>query len=631
MAKITMIDNGGGERPGAAKHSTDEGAGRSRPARSLASRRNFLRAAGVAGVTGVLGGVAGAQEQVDTHYRLGGRVSGWQGREPESISGETNPTLSFEVGKTYEITWENLDGLEHELIIESESGEELAATESTSEEGATRSLTYEATGEAASYYCEYHPQSMRGDVEVSGETPSETPEEPAQRPGLVYFEEGPAVGLQKVADGRLAAPTDFAAVTVDGDERRFVTDQTGQVWEITDGGLSEEAFFSVRDEMVTLGEFAGTYASPTQQYDERGLLGIAFHPEFPDDRRMYLHYSVPRTDDMPEDWDHRERLAEFELTEDLSGVASDTQCVLMDIPHPQYNHDAGPIAFGPDGYLYFPMGDGGGANDDFYGHVEDWYPDNAGGNGQDIFDNVMGSVMRIDVDDPAGGDAYGVPDDNPLVGREGLDELYAWGFRNPFGIDFDSEGRMFVSDAGQNLWEEANIVEKGANYGWNVKEGTHCFSTEHPNEPADTCPNGPTSDEYPNDEFADPILEYPHTQDGETVGRVVVGGHFYENDTIPELQGHYVYGEYNSAAPDADGPVGRLLAAAPGDEGGLWSQVALKPEGSDDYGLDWYVRQFGQDEAGELYLLVNQNPSPWEGEDSADTGAVFKLVPSSDG
>ena len=145
------------------------------------------------------------------------------------------------------------------------------------------------------------------------------------------------------------------------------------------------------------------------------------------------------------------------------------------------------MAFGPDGYLYISFGDGGGADDVALGHVEDWYDVNEGGNGQDIEDNLLGNILRIDVDS---GDPYGIPPDNPFVGMDGMDEIYAFGFRNPYRFSFDRGGtnQLFVADVGQNNFEEVNIVEPGGNYGWNVMEGTHCFSTENPDLPLDECP-----------------------------------------------------------------------------------------------------------------------------------------------
>jgi len=520
-----------------------------------------------------------------------------------------------------------------------------------------------------------------------------------------FFRDGTEVGVREVAGG-MTAPTDFAYP--EGDGRHFVTDQTGEVWVVTDEGRRDEPFVDVSDRMVELGEFAGTYASQGQDYDERGLLGIAFHPDFGDNRRFYLHYSAPRTDDMPENWDHREIVSEFEASDDGESADPDSERVLLDIPHPQYNHNAGPMAFGPDGYLYVPMGDGGGANDNMYGHVEDWYDGNEGGNGQDVTENLLGNVLRIDVEGgtettteaggetttEAGGETatagdgerpYGIPDDNPFAGDgEGLPELYAWGLRNPYGIDFDSDGRLFTADLGQNLFEEVDIIERGGNYGWNVREGTHCFDAANPADPPAQCPAGTPDDVRGGEQFVEPIAEYPHTYQDEVVGIAIVGGHFYEEGSVSGLQGKYVFGDW-TRDPARNEPAGRLLAATPREgqgeaetltetaaEGGettteaagetetttgdgtatdtetpagktateepagpdagpddqivpredLWEMEELVVQGEFDY----FVRQFGQDADGELYVLVGT-----EGVPQGDSGAVLQIVPPGEG
>jgi glucose/arabinose dehydrogenase len=511
-----------------------------------------------------------------------------------------------------------------------------------------------------------------------------------------FFEEGTSVGVQEVANGQLTAPTDFAQAR-EGDERYFVTDQTGAVYVVTQDGLRDEPFVDVSDRMVNLGEFAGNYATQGQAYDERGLLGIAFHPDFGNNRRFYLHYSAPRTDDMPDNWDHRELVSEFRASEDLSSANADSERVLLDIPHPQYNHNAGPIAFGPDGSLYVPMGDGGGANDNMYGHVDDWYDQNEGGNGQDVTENLLGSVLRIDVDAGSaettqsdgggtttrqGGDQpYGIPDDNPFAGDSaGRGEIYAYGLRNPFGISFDSEGRAFTADLGQNLFEEVDVVEKGGNYGWNVKEGTHCFSTDNPSSPPEQCPSQePNEGPYDGSSFVEPVAEYPHFYEGTTVGISIIGGHFYEQNTVSGLGGKYVFGDWSADAARNE-PAGRLLAARPpegdggqttqsGDattEGGetteeaalqdqettqsgetttgdgessqvvprddLWEMRELVVRGSGDGAtLNRFVRQFGQDNDGNIYVLVNTRGGKEAEWWTTQTGQVLQLVPPDQG
>ncbi|WP_240334475.1 sorbosone dehydrogenase family protein [Halorussus sp. MSC15.2] len=400
-----------------------------------------------------------------------------------------------------------------------------------------------------------------------------TTQQDGQRQG--FFQEGTQVGTEMVANGQLTAPTDYA-VAEGPNNREFVTDQTGQVYAITENGLSDEPFMDITDRMVELGTFYGLYADAQQNYDERGLLGIDFHPNFAENRKFYLHYSAPPTDELRTiNWDHIEVVSEFQATEDFGSGNPDSERQLLRIPSPQYNHDSGPMAFGPDGYLYVPMGDGGGANDYMYGHVPDWYENNIGGNGQDIVHNLMGDVLRIDVDTQGEELPYGIPDDNPFAGEApGRDEIYAYGFRNPFGISFDSDGNMFVADAGQNLWEEVDLVEKGGNYGWNVKEGTHCFSTERPSDPSaiTDCPSNAPDQPYGGAPLQDPIVEFPHEYNGDWVGITVIGGHRYEQSTIPQLQGKYVYGAW-TADPTREAPDGRVLTAEPPQNFGQGGQT----------------------------------------------------------
>jgi glucose/arabinose dehydrogenase len=260
----------------------------------------------------------------------------------------------------------------------------------------------------------------------------------------------------------------------------------------------------------------------------------------------------------------------------------------MEVPQPQGNHNAGAIAFGPDGYLYVALGDGGSGNDQGPGHVDDWYDAVGGGNGQDITENLLGSILRIDVDEEEDGKNYAVPADNPLVGEEGLDEQYAWGFRNPYRMSFHDDGTLFVGDVGQSSYEEVSMVTRGGNYGWNVKEGVACFGS------------GDCPDETPRGrELIDPVMVYSHD-----VGSAVIGGHFYAGDGTPELRNHYVFG-------DVDGSV---FAARPPEEGNrLW------PIGVVDAGLDGAPIGFGKAPDGELYLLAT---------DFNGSGTVYRIVPS---
>ncbi|WP_092906431.1 PQQ-dependent sugar dehydrogenase [Halostagnicola kamekurae] len=659
------------------KHSDDRAASDPEPVvpndRWPITRRRILQASAVAGGLVALGDTGLAQETQT--IELGGEVSGWQGVAPSEIEGETNPTLELEAGTTYEVIWENLDGLPHNFVIVDDEGTELERTDLLSEQGATQTLEFEASSEMAEYYCEPHSATMRGEISV-GDEAEDTEEETAGGEATPFFEPGVEIGLQTVADG-MTAPTDFDAPS-DGDERYYIADQPGQIWLVEGGERQSEPFLDISDRLVELGTFAGEYADPNQAYDERGLLGIEFHPSFAENGRFFVHYSAPPNDETPEGWSHVEVVSEFRADPpDSSQADPDSERVLMEFQKPQYNHDAGPMAFGPDGYLYVPMGDGGGANDDMEGHVEDWYDENAGGNGQDVSENLLGGVHRIDVDWVCEDRPYAIPEDNPLVDVEdALPEYYAWGLRNPFGISFDSEGRLFVSDAGQNLYEEANIVEAGGNYGWNVKEGTHCFSTESPSDPPEDCPDtAPDEPPYNGQELQDPIVEYPHVYQGQSVGITIIGGHVYESDLIPDLDGQYVFGDWTSD-PAREEPAGRILAAAePGSEtaagdeattdtangasdnatneepnnttsdetadgtedGGeqtnevvprdeLWEMTELQIAGTEGGSFPYFVRQFGQDDEGNVFVLANR-----EGVPEGDTGVVMEFVPPEEG
>ncbi|WP_435333804.1 PQQ-dependent sugar dehydrogenase [Haloarchaeobius sp. TZWWS8] len=397
---------------------------------------------------------------------------------------------------------------------------------------------------------------------------------------------GATVTLEPVADG-FTAPlgVEFAP----GDDRPYVVDQTGTV-AVVDGDETRP-FLDVRDRLVSL-----------SGYEERGLLGLAFHPGYADNGRLYVRYSAPRRDGTPSNYSHTFVLAEFTTDPEADApVSPETERTILEIPQPQSNHNAGALQFGPDGFLYVATGDGGGANDRGTGHVDDWYEAVPGGNGQDVTENLLGSILRIDVDRSADGKPYAVPDDNPLVGREGLDEQFAWGFRNPWRMSFHGDD-LLVADVGQNRYEEVSLVRKGGNYGWNVREGAHCFG-------ADDCPTETPS----GSPLVDPVVEYPHERDGEELGIAVVGGYVYDGEGIPSLQGRYVFGDWRA------GSGGRLYVADPRDEG-RWpmSSIELADGGTTLPGL---LLSFGRDHAGELYVGLTQSATL-----SGSTGAVYRLA-----
>jgi len=415
-----------------------------------------------------------------------------------------------------------------------------------------------------------------------------------------------SVALELVAQG-LTSPVALMEAP-GGGGRLFVVDQAGLIRVIApDGTLQSEPFLDVRGRMVTL----------NGSYDERGLLGLAFHPQYASNGRFYVYYSAPLRAGAPDGFNHTSRIAEFRVSADPDRADAGSERIVLQIDKPQSNHNGGSIAFSPeDGYLYISIGDGGGANDSPAGHVDDWYEANAGGNGQDITENLMGSILRIDVD---GDTPYGVPSDNPFVSGPGLDEIYAYGFRNPYRISFDIGGvnGLLVSDAGQGMWEEVSRVARGGNYGWNVKEGTHCFDAEDNRSTPATCP---TEDPTTGIPLTDPVIEYPHLSNG-GLGLVVVGGYVYRGTALRHLRGRYVFGDWSRAFASPDGS---LFVATPRGSG-PWQLQELAVAGDADGRLGHYLLGFGQDADGEVYVLATSMAGP-----SGSTGRVYRLAAPAD-
>lgn len=414
-----------------------------------------------------------------------------------------------------------------------------------------------------------------------------------------------AVDIKPIASG-LVSPIGLVAVP-DGSNRLFIIDQIGKIWIVdATGNQLTTPFLDVTSKMVRL--------SPG--YDERGLLGLAFHPDYETNGRFFIYYTLPPRAGGPTPattWNNLSRISEYRVSGGNPNVADmGSEKVILQMDDPQSNHNGGTIAFGPDGYLYIAIGDGGGANDVGPGHVEDWYPVNAGGNGQDIEANLFGNILRLDVN---GGAPYSIPADNPFVGKPGRDEIWAYGFRNPFRFSFDMSGsrRLFAGDAGQLLYEEIDVVEKGQNYGWNVKEGTSCFNAASPLQPLASCPN---VDIYGN-RLIDPVIQvnnYRNPVNGRAT--TIIGGNVYRGNDIPGFQGKYIFGTFsqNPGTPNAE-----LFIAQPSGPG-LWDyrEINLVNRPND---LGYYLKGFGQDLEGEIYLTVSSLLGP-----SGNTGKVFKLV-----
>ncbi len=347
------------------------------------------------------------------------------------------------------------------------------------------------------------------------------------------------VQLEVVADG-FTRPL-FVTHAGDGSGALYVLEQGGTIYRLLGG---ERSLFLDLTDTVSPGA-----AGPG--YSERGLLGLAFHPDYAENGVFFVNYT---------DGSGATNVVRYR-TQD-GAVDCDSAEVILTQVQPFPNHNGGHMAFGSDGYLYISLGDGGAANDPL-------------STGQDPTD-WLGSILRLDVDTESG---YAIPEDNPFAeGEEGAAEVWSYGLRNVWRFSFDrATGDMFLADVGQNEYEEVNfepVGEGGRNYGWNAFEATHVFAR------------------YIEGTVM-PFVEYSHTQ-----GCSVTGGYIYRGEAIPDLQGAYLYGDYCTG----------LIWAAYRDASESWNTNLFLRTG-------FQVSSFGEDEAGELYVVNYQ-------------GAVLKIVPA---
>jgi glucose/arabinose dehydrogenase len=322
----------------------------------------------------------------------------------------------------------------------------------------------------------------------------------------------------------------------DGSGRLFVVEQGGTIRIIQNGSVLSQPFLDISSKVITGGEM--------------GLLGVTFHPNFQQSGKLYVNYVRSSSGQI------QSVIAEYQLAAsnpNQADPASERILLTVNQVGNFNNHKAGQLAFGPDGFLYFGLGDGGSEGDPF-------------GNGQNT-QTLLGKLMRIDVDGTSPGLQYRVPPDNPFVGGGGLPEIWAFGLRNPWRFSFDrATGRLFLADVGQDSFEEVDIVTKGGNYGWNIMEGFHCF-----NPPSGCNMAG----------LVLPIAEYSHAE-----GNAIIGGYVYHGAAIPALQGAYVFGDLGS------GKIWALTETSPN----TFTRSLLATTGKT-------TSSFGQDQSGELYLV----------------------------
>jgi glucose/arabinose dehydrogenase len=429
---------------------------------------------------------------------------------------------------------------------------------------------------------------------------------------VVIAEAETKVGLRPIVDG-LTAPIILVPFN---QKQMLLGEQTGRL-----------SLLSPDGKLTPFGDLKEKLGPQKTSFDERGLLGVALHPHFARNHKLYAYYSGPLRQGAPEHWDHTSHISEFTVKEGRLDLSSER--VLMQIDQPYFNHDGGRIAFGPDGFLYIGSGDGGHKNDinaperkhRSTGEILQHAITARGprGNGQDL-GTLLGKILRIDVDGKSKGLEYGIPADNPFVGRKGArPEIYAYGIRNPWSLTFDSGGshELFVGDVGQSRWEEVNIIRKGGNYGWNLREGDEWFNPESERSPLEKphVEGGAT-------EFVGPAVAYENMGafGPKGKGRSITGGYVYRGNAIPALQGRYVFGDWSRNL----GPkLGILYVASPPQQGERWSYEPLGIGEEGDTNLKAFLWAFGTDADGEIYVMTN----PKNTVASQGKGMVQKLVP----
>jgi glucose/arabinose dehydrogenase len=371
-----------------------------------------------------------------------------------------------------------------------------------------------------------------------GGADNSSPQSPSPPPGPL-----PPLALTPVASG-FTSPLALVPSN-DSTNRLFVVEQRGTIRIIQNGALLAGNFLDISSKVITAGE--------------QGLLGLAFHPQFAANRKFYIYYSQLLNSQ------RQSVIAEY-LTSTANPNQADTtsERILLVINQPNFdNHKGGQLAFGPDGFLYIGLGDGGSGGD-------------PQGNGQSL-NTLLGKILRVDVNTTSGSKPYGVPADNPFAGGS-APEIWAYGLRNPWRFSFDSTGRLFCGDVGQGQFEEVDIIQKGGNYGWNVMEGAHCFN--------------PSSGCNQSGKIL-PITEYDHSE-----GTAIIGGFVYRGTAISQLQGSYVFGDFTG------GKIWRLQETSPGS----WTRTVL-------LSTTRTISSFGQDQTGELYVV------------DYGAGVVLKLAP----
>jgi len=337
-----------------------------------------------------------------------------------------------------------------------------------------------------------------------------------------------SIALQDAFAGlRFQAP--LQVLQVPGETRFVVVEKRGTVQAVT--GTAAAQFLDIRSRVNSMP-------------GEAGLLGFAFHPRWAQNRQVFVNYTAPSAASPA---NLKTTISRFTSTDGGATLDPASEQVLLTVEQPFENHNGGGVVFGPDGLLYLGLGDGGSGGDPL-------------GNAQNV-SVILGKLLRIDVDS---GVPYGIPPSNPFAAGGGSAEVYAYGLRNPWRFSFDrATGALWLADVGQGAWEEVDVIQAGMNYGWNRREGAHCY------------PPGTVSCAGP---FIDPVAEYSHAE-----GASITGGYVYRGSALPHLAGQYVYGDFGS--------------------GRIWAVPAAGPYTPVQVGQGNAISSFGEDAQGELYVV----------------------------
>jgi len=376
----------------------------------------------------------------------------------------------------------------------------------------------------------------------------------------------------------------------------YVSDQVGKVFKIDLSTDSSQLFLDLSARLVVLG------ISGPDSFDERGLLGLAFHPDYAINGLFYTYTSEPASGVADftslmagETANHQSIILEWSVTSQntVNATVNIIPRELLRIDQPQFNHNGGALSFDADGLLYIALGDGGNADDEGTGH-------GSNGNAGDPL-NILGSLLRIDplANDSTNGN-YGIPASNPFIASAEIDEIFAYGLRNPFRFSFDSNnGDLWLADVGQNAIEEINRVQAGDNLGWNHKEGSFFFT-------GNGAGAGTVSDIDPGVPVGliDPVAEYDHDE-----GVAIIGGFVYRGSELADLVGRYIFGDYSGS----NNRGGRLFY--------LNANNAIRELSTDNFSD--FILGWGQDANGEIYLLANATGIPF-----GSSGTVYRLAPA---